>query len=218
MEGKRERLLQMFIKVICGTLQVAVWMELWALPNNTENLFLFIFRGWGQNCGHVQFGPPWVRAVWQQHRVALSEAEVVHWPSLPSKSRLRRRDLHPGVKHFAVSLQQPANIRLLLVPFYLLPLSFARDTSHHFPSLLPSLPFFSLLCFWKCHLPWFLEFAWNLAIMPWVDLFLLFISSRFQPSHWLMRQQRVTSWSASQGTPKQTSWSTNASLAWPTDR
>lgn len=31
-----ERLLQMFIKVRCGTLQVAVWMELWALRNSSH--------------------------------------------------------------------------------------------------------------------------------------------------------------------------------------
>lgn len=53
--------------------------------------------------------------------------------------------------------------------------------------------------------------AWNEP-----PLFYPPISPRFQLSHWLTRPRRVTSWNANLGTPKQTSWSTSVSSAWPT--
>lgn len=102
-------------------------MELWALPNlSVEHLFLFVFRGWIKDRGHIQFQPPWVRAVWQQHKVDLSEAEVVCRPSPPCKSRLRRRNLHPGVAGFVLRCRS----QLILEHYYWDPFTFFLSRLH----------------------------------------------------------------------------------------
>lgn len=164
---ERERLLQMFIKVRCGTLQVAAWMALWAQQNTGHVQTCF--------CLYFMAGKMWLRpvsAALGQGGVTATQSGFVSGRGFSSAespvqilAKTQESPAWSGTYCSAAYLQEPANIRTLwLRPFYLLPLSFAPYNSHHSSFLLyvhvtclfppPALFLNDYFHLWY-HLPWF---------------------------------------------------------------
>lgn len=133
---ERERLLQMFIKVRCGKLQVAAWMALW----------------WLQNTGHVQTcfclyfmaGKMWLRPVSAsvgQGGVTATQSGFVSGRGFSSaESPVQIRAKTHGAAHIALLLT--CKSQLILEHYHWDPFTFCLFHSH--PTIHTTLLFFFL--------------------------------------------------------------------------